>query len=104
MAGHGLNFVKNKNYFTLESESQPLDYELYYTFVEIGDDLYLYKISQEYYGDDDLSNPEVQVFYQYKKGENRINVKSLSDKLIKELTVGINGGHNTDTIEEITIR
>lgn len=104
ISGHSLNFVKNKNYFTLESESQPLDYELYYTFVEIGDDLYLHKISQEYYGDDDLSNPEVQVFYQYKKGENRINVKSLSDKLIKDLTVGINGGHNTDTIEEITIR
>ena len=43
ISGHSLNFVKNKNYFTLESESQPLDYELYYTFVEIGDDLYLHK-------------------------------------------------------------
>ena len=44
------------------------------------------------------------MIYIYIKGENRINVKSLSDELIKELTEGINGGHNTDTIEEITIR
>lgn len=102
--GHYLSFVKNKNYFTLESESQPLDYVLYYTFVEIGDNLYLHKISQEYYEDSDLSNPEVQVFYKYQKGKNRINVKSLSDELIKELTKGINGGNDTDIIEDIVIR
>lgn len=85
-------FVKNKNYFTLESEGSPMSYKLYYTFKEVNDNIYLDRISQETYEPNEDEPSSVDVFYKYKKGEKRIDIKSLSDELIQELTEGINDG------------
>lgn len=67
-----------------------MSYKLYYTFKEVNDNIYLDRISQETYEPNEDEPSSVDVFYKYKKGEKRIDIKSLSDELIQELTEGIN--------------
>ena len=69
-----------------------MSYKLYYTFKEVNDNIYLDRISQETYEPNEDEPSSVDVFYKYKKGEKRIDIKSLSDELIQELTEGINDG------------
>ena len=67
-----------------------MSYKLYYTFKEVNDNIYLDRISQETYEPNEDEPSSVDVFYKYKKGEKRIDIKSLSYELIQELTEGIN--------------